>query len=494
MIWESYWLLFLLFVLRFNALDETFFSASRVGDVDKMKEMLIAGFDVHSVDAKGNSALIIASGRGRVEAIRILLAHNASVEFFTLQGLFQGKTALMWASSQGRVEAVTLLIQAGASVHREMDSGVFQGKTALMWASSQGRYEVVRVLLSATANVDHFSRIGNFKGKTALMWASSQGRLETVNVLLEAGAAVNMADNDGITALMWAAGSETDDSDGHKKGLLEKANKGHTGTIKLLLQYGAKPDLQDNDGISPLMYASFHGHLEAVEALLIHGADSSLRDKDKKTALDFARGAGQLEVVKLLVKGPKIMERSTKDLLAVSTCGWVISTLRDYRTAYGDSGATPVPTILNSCRTLSMNGLDGTLADLVYIAKHSSVDEVIAHLGIKVFASQKRAKGQLSELIAAVGGTSLALTPQSLSSIHTNETQVKPHNNATNGQSCSCSSDQVNLSNPGNSSSSTRSSTSNLQGKKNITETILQLEQTVLLVKEALEQCRQFIS
>ena len=81
--------------------DDTFFSAARAGNVDVLIRMLNEGFDVSSVDVKGNSAIIIASGRGQVDAIRVLLKYNADVESFTRQGLFQGKTALMWAASQG---------------------------------------------------------------------------------------------------------------------------------------------------------------------------------------------------------------------------------------------------------------------------------------------------------------------------------------------------------------------------------------------------------
>ena len=81
--------------------DDAFFSASRQGQIDILQDMLNQGFDVTSVDAKGNSAVIIASGRGRVEVLKLLFAHNANVESYTLQGLFQGKTALMWACSQG---------------------------------------------------------------------------------------------------------------------------------------------------------------------------------------------------------------------------------------------------------------------------------------------------------------------------------------------------------------------------------------------------------
>lgn len=96
------------------------------------------------------------------------------------------------------------------------------------------------------------------------MWASSQGRLDSIAVLLEAGADVNAVDIDGVSALMWACGSETSDEN-HKKGLLEKANKGHSDVVLLLLQYGALVDMTDNDGITAIMYASYHGHASAVE-------------------------------------------------------------------------------------------------------------------------------------------------------------------------------------------------------------------------------------
>ncbi len=48
---------------------------------------------------------------------------------------------------------------------------------------------------------------------------------------------------------MWASGSETS-NDEHKKGLLEKATKGHIDVVLKLLHYGAQPDMQDKDGIT----------------------------------------------------------------------------------------------------------------------------------------------------------------------------------------------------------------------------------------------------
>lgn len=274
---SSFRLILLLLLLHFSggavdmgvqgggSTDESFFVAARTGDVTAVKAFLAQGMNVSKRDVKGNTALIVAAGRGQTEVLKVLLASGADPEEATnAEGLFEGKTALCWAASQGRSNVAAYLIQSGANPHLPMQRGVFAGKTPLMWASSQGRTEVVKLLLSAGAEVDYSSDSGAFRGKNSLMWASSQGRVETVAALLMHGSNVNTVDSDNISALMWASGSETRD-DGHKKGLLEKATKGHIDVIQLLLKYGAIVDLQDKDGITAVMYASFNGHSGAVQ-------------------------------------------------------------------------------------------------------------------------------------------------------------------------------------------------------------------------------------
>ena len=82
-----------------------FFSAARAGDVDQVRAVLAKGLDPMILDSRGNSALIIASGRGRVEVINELIKAGAPPEDTSSQGLLQGKTCLMWAASQGRLNA-----------------------------------------------------------------------------------------------------------------------------------------------------------------------------------------------------------------------------------------------------------------------------------------------------------------------------------------------------------------------------------------------------
>lgn len=79
---------------------------------------------MNSRDSKGNTAIIIASGRGHVPVIQLLLKYNANPEDSTIIGIFEGKTALMWACSQGRLEVVDFYIRNGVvDPHRVSDKG-----------------------------------------------------------------------------------------------------------------------------------------------------------------------------------------------------------------------------------------------------------------------------------------------------------------------------------------------------------------------------------
>jgi Ankyrin repeats (3 copies) len=83
-------------------LDEGFFGSARMGHIEKLTEYIRQGFDVSSRDSKGNTAIIIAAGRGHVHVINTLLSFGANPEDATIGGLFDGKTSLMWAVSQVR--------------------------------------------------------------------------------------------------------------------------------------------------------------------------------------------------------------------------------------------------------------------------------------------------------------------------------------------------------------------------------------------------------
>ena len=82
-------------------------------------------------------------------------------------------------------------------------------------------------------------------------------------------------------------------------------SKGNIGSIKALINYGAKykanvdfPDLYKN---TALHQASTSGRADIVNVLLDAGADINLADQDHNTALHFASELGHNEVVNALI-------------------------------------------------------------------------------------------------------------------------------------------------------------------------------------------------
>ncbi|XP_015263877.1 PREDICTED: ankyrin repeat domain-containing protein 63 [Gekko japonicus] len=92
------------------------------------------------------------------------------------------------------------------------------------------------------------------RGRTPLMFAVAlqdpAWRLAFARMLLERGAAVNLRDDAGRSALSLAC------------------ERGHLDATQLLVQFGADPDAVDARGWSPLMYAASAGRTAVVEWLL----------------------------------------------------------------------------------------------------------------------------------------------------------------------------------------------------------------------------------
>jgi ankyrin repeat protein len=94
--------------------------------------------------------------------------------------------ALFFASHRGKLEAVRwLLAQEGIDVNL----GDTVGCSPLHVASTYGHEAVVEALITAGADVDHQDRLG----RTALMDASTYGHTAIVRRLIAAGARLNHA-------------------------------------------------------------------------------------------------------------------------------------------------------------------------------------------------------------------------------------------------------------------------------------------------------------
>ena len=73
------------------------------------------------------------------------------------------------------------------------------------------------------------------------------------------------------------------------------AYNGYVAVAEMLLDGGAAMDVQDNDGWTALYRAALNGHLDVVKLLLSRGSDRNIADRNGKKPVDVACQYGNAE-------------------------------------------------------------------------------------------------------------------------------------------------------------------------------------------------------
>jgi ankyrin repeat protein len=140
-------------------------------------------------------------------------------------------------------------------------------------------------------------------GTTALHWAAHRNNLGIAQALLHAGAKVNVVNELGVTPLVLAG------------------ENGNGDMVTAFLDAGANPNVLTLAGESPLMAAARSGSVTAVTALLKRGADPNAVEKTRgQTALMWAVAAQQPGAVRLLLAaGADVQARTASNRRLVYT-------------------------------------------------------------------------------------------------------------------------------------------------------------------------------
>lgn len=85
-------------------------SASKNGDVPKVKELIAKGVNVNEKDEYGSTALIYAVTADSDDGVKLLTANGADVNIKNIVG----ETPLTIASKKGRLKIVKTLLESGA--------------------------------------------------------------------------------------------------------------------------------------------------------------------------------------------------------------------------------------------------------------------------------------------------------------------------------------------------------------------------------------------
>ena len=181
---------------------------------------------------------------------------------------------------------------------------------ALVAAAKKDDLAAVRRLLQQGAAVN----VSEADGSTALHWAVESDNLEMTRLLLKAGADVKRANRYGMTPLHLAAVN------------------GNVVVMRDLLDAGANPNAVLPEGETVLMTAARTGSAEAVTLLLDRGADVNPQDRwYGESALMWAAAQNHGETVRVLIaRGAPVDSRSTLQEISNRRAGQNILSLGNW--------------------------------------------------------------------------------------------------------------------------------------------------------------------
>jgi ankyrin repeat protein len=171
--------------------------ASMQGHVKVVKFLLKAGANANIRIWFGNTALSFASLGNHYKIVKILLKHIKN----TREGKDIINHAFSEVSNTNNIGIAKLLLKAGANINMISENSISIGKPPLVASVQSNKYNMVKFLLSKGANVNLIDFEFNW---SALMYASLHGHIEIAKLLIKAGAAVNLKNKYGRTALSIA--------------------------------------------------------------------------------------------------------------------------------------------------------------------------------------------------------------------------------------------------------------------------------------------------
>jgi ankyrin repeat protein len=242
------------------------FYAARDGNLEVAHVLIAKGASINAKDATGVTILVAALNNGQPEAAKLLLGKGASID----DGVY---SPLILASERGYLDVVKMLLARGADFSRPSPSG----DTALRGAARSGQRELVEFLIERGADVNQ---------GLPLLGAAFRNRRDMVKLLLDKGADVNAVDKDGRSALWMVSGDEYEEmmrllfsrganasvqSIYGETALMRAVRSGQEKAAALLLAQGANLHAKDKAGKTALDHANGRPRLQRI--LLDHGAN-----------------------------------------------------------------------------------------------------------------------------------------------------------------------------------------------------------------------------
>lgn len=271
--------------------------------------------DVNIVNTKGDPLLVAAATLGNYSAVQELILSGVDVN---KPNAFTKDTALLRSIYNGHTEIAQRLVYSGADINAKnnyqhsplyvalekqnvdlielfLTSGVKEGLTPAYLFRSVANKNEMGVLAMLKGGIS--PNIVNEKGNTPLIISASLGDLPSLQDLLAYRANVNMANQDGNTALIYAA------------------RYNHPEVIKMLLmpqtmQTPLDVNAQNKAGETALYWGASKGYVEVVKRLLAAGADPTIAANNGLVPYAIARKNGNGQVLEWFNKDIREVENA----------------------------------------------------------------------------------------------------------------------------------------------------------------------------------------
>jgi cytohesin len=287
-------------------------AANRYPEIVKL--LVNSGADVRARSKGDFTPLLFAAQQGDVESGRTLLQAGADANDGTKKN---GMTALMIATASGHTDFSILLIDKGANPNAADQNGY----TALHHAATgRNRADLVKALLMHGANPDvrttkdtrsNTTQGVSNKGATPLFLAASVGNVDTVRALLAGGADASIETDAGTAPLHVASWG----GDPYFRDWTEDEKKNLFDVTKLLVDVGTDINSAGEHGWTALHGAAYKGVDAVVQFLIEHGAKTEVFDQYGQTPLSIANAVITVGSKDAYYQSSRVVRKSTSDLL-----------------------------------------------------------------------------------------------------------------------------------------------------------------------------------